>query len=42
MEFRSLDLVYTDNCGIFPKASWNGHRYFITFKMITLVMDNYT
>jgi len=23
--------VYTDICGLFPTASWNDHRYFITF-----------
>jgi len=26
-----LDLVYTDICGPFLKASWNDHKYFITF-----------
>ena len=26
-----LDLVYTDICGPFPIAFWNGHIYFITF-----------
>ena len=24
-------MVYTDIYGPFPTASWNGHRYFITF-----------
>ena len=31
---RSLDvleLIHTDICGPFPKASWNGQQYFITF-----------
>jgi len=23
--------MYTDICGSFPTASWNDHRYFITF-----------
>ena len=26
-----LDLVYTDICGPFPIASWNYHRFFVTF-----------
>ena len=26
-----LELVYTDICGPFPTASWNDHKYFITF-----------
>ncbi|KAJ9544451.1 hypothetical protein OSB04_024158 [Centaurea solstitialis] len=26
-----LELIYTDICGPFPTASWNGQRYFITF-----------
>ena len=26
-----LELIHTDICGPFPIASWNGHRYFITF-----------
>ena len=28
--------MYTDICGPFPTASWNGHEYFITFT------DNYS
>ena len=26
-----LELIHTDICGPFPKASWNGQQYFITF-----------
>ncbi|CAL1397367.1 unnamed protein product [Linum trigynum] len=26
-----LELIHTDICGPFPTASWNGHKYFITF-----------
>ena len=26
-----LELIHTDICGPFPMASWNGHKYFITF-----------
>ena len=26
-----LNLVYTDICGPFSTASWNDHKYFITF-----------
>ena len=27
-----LELIHTDICGPFPKDSWNGQQYFITFK----------
>ncbi|RVX12039.1 Retrovirus-related Pol polyprotein from transposon TNT 1-94 [Vitis vinifera] len=26
-----LELIHTDICGPYPKASWNGQQYFITF-----------
>ena len=26
-----LELVHTDICGPFPRTSWNGQQYFITF-----------
>ena len=26
-----LELIHTDMCGPFPKASWNGQQYFISF-----------
>src|SRR3954470_10953949 len=26
-----LELIHTDICGPFPKASWNGQQYFISF-----------
>ena len=26
-----LELIHTDVCGPFPKASWNGQTYFVTF-----------
>jgi len=42
MDSGVLDLVYTDICDPFPTASWNGHRYVITFKTIILVMGTYT
>ena len=29
--FRRLELTHTDICRPFPKVSWNGQQYFITF-----------
>ena len=26
-----LELIYTDICGLFPVADWNGQQYFMTF-----------
>ena len=27
---RVLEVIHTDICDLFPTASWNGQRYFIT------------
>ena len=33
---KVLELIHTNICGPFPKASWNGQQYFISF------IDNYS